>query len=190
MNRLQGIFLLIVFLFLTGCAHVISKDLRIKAQPPLTFKEAFQNPDAYRGRTVIWGGDIVKTINQKDGTTLIEVFQRPLGWKEEPKVGPASGGRFLVLAEKYLDPYIFRKGRKITVAGEILGVQIRPLGEMDYRYPLLSSLQIYLWSEYYDSPGPYYYPYYDYPGPYYPYYYYDPWWGYPFYWGFRYYYYR
>jgi len=79
-----------------------------------------------------------------------------------------SEGRFLVLYDKYLDPYLFRNGKKITVAGEIIGEKIKPLGEMDYRYPILSSKQIYLWPEYY---------YYSYP-----YYYYDPWWGYP-YWG-------
>ena len=179
-NQFQSCLLLLSLLpFLSGCAHVISKDLRGKTDPTFTFREVFQNPNAYQGRTVIWGGDIVQTINQKDGTTLIEVFQRPLGRKGEPKDTTASEGRFLILAEKYLDPYLLKGGRKITVGGEILGERIRPLGEMDYRYPLVSSKQIYLWKEYYY-----------YPAPYYPYYYYDPWWGYPFYWRFRLYYHR
>jgi len=81
-----------------------------------------------------------------------------------------SEGRFLILTDKYLDPYIFRRGKKITIAGEILGEKIKPLGEMDYRYPIVSSKQIYLWPEYYYRPYPYYY-------------YYDPWWGYPNWWG-------
>ena len=96
-------------------------------------------------------------------------YQRPLGWREEPQETTASEGRFLILADKYLDPYLFRRGKKITVAGEILGEKIKPLGEMDYRYPILSSKQIYLWPEYYYRP--------------YPYIYYDPWWGYPYGWG-------
>ena len=179
-NRfLSSLLLLSLLSFLSGCAHVISKDLRGKAEPALTFREVLQNPNAYQEKTVIWGGDIVQTINQKDGTTLIEIFQKPLGWRGEPKDIPASEGRFLIHAEKYLDPYLFRRGRKITVAGQILGEKIRALGEMDYRYPLVSSRQIYLWKEY-----PYY------PTPYYPSYYYDPWWGYPLYWRFRFHYYR
>jgi outer membrane lipoprotein len=177
-NRLQAFFLLILFLFLTGCAHVISKDLRVKADPSLTFREVFQNPNAYQGKMVIWGGEIIKTINQKDGTTLIEIFQLPLSRRGEPNETYPSGGRFLILTEKYLDSYLFRRGRKITVAGEILGEEFRELGEMDYRYPLLSGKQIYLWREYY-YPGPYYYPYY-----------YDPWWDYPIYWRFHFYYQR
>jgi outer membrane lipoprotein len=173
-------FLLILFL-LSGCAHVISKNLRGQVDQALTFREAFQNPNAHQGKMVIWGGDIVKAINQKDGTTLVEVFQLPLSRRGEPNEAYPSEGRFLILSEKYLDPYLFRRGRKITVAGEILGEKTMALGKMDYRYPLVSSKQIYLWTEYYYYPAPYYYPYS-------PYYYYDPWWDYPYSWRFHFYY--
>jgi outer membrane lipoprotein len=170
--KLFSLFFLV--LFISSCAHVISKDLRTHTDPSLAFGQVYQNPNSYKGKSVVWGGEIIQTTSQKDGTTQIEVFQRPLGWREEPKETLASEGRFLILAEKYLDPYIFRRGRKITVGGEIQGEKIKPLGEMDYRYPLLLSKQIYLWEEYYYS-VPYYYPYY----------YYDPWWGYPYgWWGF------
>jgi outer membrane lipoprotein len=92
---------------------------------------------------------------------------------EEPKV-KRSEGRFVILVEGYVDPYVFRKGRRITVAGEILGRKVIRLGELEYPYPLLLSKQIYLWGEYY---------YYPYPAPYYPwgyYGYYGPWWRYPY----------
>jgi outer membrane lipoprotein len=177
-NRLQTSFLLFLVLFLSGCAHVISKDLRVKVDPSLTFREVSQNPNAYKGKTVIWGGEIVRTTNQKDGTTSIEIFQLPLSRRGEPNEMYPSEGRFLILTGKYLDAYLFRRGRRITVAGEILAEEFGKLGEMDYRYPLLSGNQIHLWREYY-YPGPYYYPYY-----------YDPWWGYPIYWRFHFYYHR
>jgi outer membrane lipoprotein len=158
-------------LILSGCAHVISKDLRKKSDLSLTLNQVRQNPEAFKGKQVVWGGEIIEALNQKDGTTQVEVFQKPLGRKGEPKETVTSEGRFLILADQYLDPYLFRKGKKITVAGEIQGEKIKPLGEMDYRYPLLLSKQIYLWPEYYYRP--------------YPYYYYNPWWGYPYWWGFR-----
>jgi outer membrane lipoprotein len=168
---LKSLILLFFLVFLSGCAHVISQDLRDRADPALTFREVSNNPDFFRGKYVVWGGEIIQAINQKDGTTLIEVFQRPLGWRGEPKETTASEGRFLVSFEKYLDPYIFRRGREITVAGEILGEKMRPLGEMDYRYPLILGREIYLWEEDYYYPYPYYY------SPY-------PWWGYPYWWRF------
>ncbi len=170
-NRFQWFLLLFFAIFLTGCAHVISKDLRLSADPSLTFGQVHQNSNAYKGKMVVWGGEIVETVNQKDGATQIEVIQSPLDWRGEPKGTHLSAGRFLVLVNEYLDPYVYRKGRKITVAGEILGEKTKPLGEMEYRYPVLSSKQIYLWPEYYHYP--------------YSYYYYDPWWYYPYYprWG-------
>ena len=121
------------------------------------------------------GGEIIETLNQKDGTTLIVVLQRPLDWMEEPKI-QRSEGRFIILVEGYVDPYIFKRGRRITAAGEILGRKVMRLGEFEYPYPLLQSKQIYLWGEYYYSPYPYPYPYY--PWGYYGYY--GPRWGYPY----------
>lgn len=173
-NRVLSLIVISCLVFLSGCAHVISKDIRDKVDPSLTFEKVIQNPIAYKGKTVVWGGEIVETLNQKNGTTEIEVFQIPLDSTDAPKASNVSAGRFLILVDKYLDPYLYRKGRRITVAGEILGEQIKPLGEMDYRYPLISSKQIRLWEEYHDRPYPY---------PYYPWGYYDPWWGYPYWWG-------
>ena len=175
-SRFRWISLVICIFLLSGCAHVISKDLRTKSDSSLTLNQVRQNPETFKGKLVVWGGEIIETVNQKDGTTQIEVFQKPLGWRGAPNEMVASEGRFLISVDQYLDSYIFRKGKKITVAGEIQGEKTKPLGEMDYRYPFLLSRQYYLWPEYYSRP--------------YPYYYYDPWWGYP-YWGwgigFRYY---
>lgn len=162
-------FLFLILLFaLYGCAHVISKDLRKTIDPSVTFEQVIKNPELYKGKNVIWGGEIIDTFIHKDGTSEIEVFQRPLSSRGEPKLTDISEGRFIVHDLRYLDPYHYRRGRRITVAGEIIGQKIKPLGEMDYRYPLISAKQIYLWPEYY------YYPY--------PYYYYDPWWYYPRWW--------
>ncbi len=163
-----GLTLLLSLMSLTGCAHVISKDLRMKSDPTLTLSQVRNDPEAFKGKMVVWGGEIIETLNLKGGSTQIEVFQRSLGWRGEPKETALSEGRFLILSDQYLDPYLFRKGRKITVAGEILGEKTKTIGEMEYRYPLISSKQFYLWPDYY------------YPHPYY----YDPWWPYP-YWRWR-----
>ncbi len=162
-----GLLLLILF---SGCSP-ISRELRSHADRTLSFHQVFKDPEAHKNKIVIWGGENIETINQKDGTTLIVVLQRPLDWTEEPKF-QRSEGRFIILVEGYVDPYVFRRGRRITVAGEILGKKITRLGELEYPYPLLRSKQIYLWREYYYSPYPYY--------PWWHYRYYSPRWGYPY----------
>jgi outer membrane lipoprotein len=159
------IFGVLLIILLQGCLP-ISKQLRAQADRTLTFRQVFQNPEAYKGKIVIWGGDVVETINQKDGTTLIVVLQRPLDWTEEPEFN-RSEGRFIIFVQGYVDPYVFRRGRRITVAGEIEGRKVMRLGELEYPYPLLLSKQIYLWGAYYYYPYPYYW--------YYPY-------GYPYWW--------
>ena len=158
----------VLLIVLVQACLPISKQLRTEADKTLTFQQVFQNPEAYKGKIVIWGGDVVETINQKEGTTLIVVLQRPLDWTEEPKFN-RSEGRFIILVEGYEDPYVFRRGRRVTVAGEIQGRKVMRLGELEYPYPLLLSKQLYLWGEYYYYPYPYLYTY--------PYYYrYYPWW--------------
>jgi outer membrane lipoprotein len=178
-NLVRSLIVMGCLVFFSGCAHVISKDLRNQVDSSLTFEKVFQNPMAYKGKTVVWGGEIVDTLNQKNGTSEIEVFQIPLdSWTDAPKASNVSEGRFLIKVNKYLDPYLYHEGMRITVGGEISGEQIKPLGEIDYRYPVVSSKQIYLWDDYYYYPYPYPYSYY------YPWGYYDPWWwGYPYWWG-------
>ena len=122
----------------------------------LTLQEVSENPEAYKGKIVIWGGEIVQTMNQKDGTTLIAVLQRPLNRIEEPEVTKPSGGRFLVFSRDYLDAFIFEEGIKVTVAGEILGEKIKPLGEIQYRYPSILSEEVYLWRYHFYYPSRYY----------------------------------
>jgi outer membrane lipoprotein len=143
------VLLFLVAFSCTGCGHVISKDLRLRADPSVTFTKVHQNPEAYKGSMVVWGGEIVEAVNQKDEATFIEVFQRPLSFSEQPDTTLPSEGRFMVVVEKFLDTYPLKQGRRITVAGEIAGEKTKPLGEIEYRYPLILSRQMYLWPEYY-----------------------------------------
>src|SRR4030043_1714397 len=135
-SRFQWFLLLALTLFLSSCVHVISKDLRIKSDPTVTLGQVRQNPNAFKEKMLVWGGEIIETVNQNDGTTQIEVYQRPLGWREEPQETTVSEGRFLILADKYLDPYLFRSGKKITVAGGIFWGEIKTLRGSGYRFSI------------------------------------------------------
>jgi len=152
------ILLTLIYILLSGCAPVTSKGLRDEAARNLTFLEVSINPEAYKGEVVIWGGQIVRVRNQEKGTGVIEVLQKPLDLQEAPRETDPAGGRFLILVKEALDPHVYRRGREITVAGEILGEKTGLLGKMEYRYPLILSKQIYLWPmppQYYEPP-PYY----------------------------------
>ena len=162
-NYYNGFYLLIILL-LSGCGPVISDQVRRDTDTALTFKEVLQNPTSFKGRKVIWGGEIIETLNRKEGDTQVIVLQTPLTRRGEPGEAKNTEGRFMFQSSDYLDPQIHKKGRRVTVAGEIIGEEIKPVGEMNYRYPVMKSREIYLWEDYADYPPyfpyTYYYPYY------------------------------
>jgi len=171
-NILHSVFLFTlagyIFFCLSGCASIISKEIRRQVVEELTLSVVAKAPESYKGKTVLWSGVIINSINLKEGT-MIEVLQKPPDFRGEPKDVDYSEGRFLILDPRYLDVAIYTRGRKITVAGVVRGKKVRPLGEVEYTYPLISAKEIYLWpverEERYYPFCPYWYP----PWRYYPY---------------------
>jgi len=93
------------------------------------------------------GGTIVETKNQKEGTR-IEVLQKPLDSQGRPLMTDETGGRFIVHVAQFLDAAIYHRGRSVTVIAEVAGVEVHPLGEIEYGYPALSARDVHLWSPY------------------------------------------
>ncbi len=164
-------FATVLSILVVGCAMPFSKNLRDMADPALTFEQVKQNPDAYESKVVVWGGEIVRTTNVREGTR-IEIVQKPLDFELMPKFGDETGGRFMAIYDGYLDSAVYKKGRDITVAGKIVGQITEPLDEIEYAYPLVSAEEIHLWPEKRISPYSYPYPYY------YRYWWYGPYWYY------------
>jgi outer membrane lipoprotein len=133
----------------------------------LTFEKVQAEPDRYVGNLVIWGGVIIETVNRQEGT-YIKVLQTPLVSGEEPRDSETSRGRFLLRHTSYLDSEIYKKGRKLSVAGKIIGKEILPIGEVPYTYPLIMAEELHLWKEQKPDPWddyyyhhPHYWDYYD-----------------------------
>ena len=109
----------------------------------MSFAELRTNPEVLKGRTVIIGGEIIQTTNLRDGTR-IEVLQRPLSKSEVPKLTDTSGGRFMAFCKEYPDPAIYAQHRRITVAGQVLGIFSGKVGEVNYTYPMISCEETHL----------------------------------------------
>jgi len=139
----RSVFFLVILLISVGCAHVISKDIRGRADNSISLSSVFRNPDAYRGSVVIVGGTIVNAVNKNEGTYL-EVAEKPLNYRGIPKYSDSSFGRFILVHPGFLDAALFSKGRHVTVAGEVIGTRIQKLDEMEYPYLFLKSIEIHL----------------------------------------------
>jgi outer membrane lipoprotein len=168
------LFMFYGFFSLTGCAPVISEQLREQVTKELTLSVVAKDLEAYIGKMVVWSGVIISSVNLKGGT-MIEVLQKPADMRGKPKDVDESEGRFLALYAGYLDVAIYNGGRKVTVAGEVQGKKIQRLGEMDYTYPLISAREIHLWPVEKEDRFYYPYPYWHYPWRYGPY-------GFPYWW--------
>jgi outer membrane lipoprotein len=170
-----------IFVLLTGLVGVIScvpfsTNIMHQVDPKLAFGVVLKDPSAFQGKTVLWGGIIVETINRAN-ETIIKVRQTDLDYQTRPANLDRSQGRFLIQYGGFLDPAIYKEGREITAVGEISGKEVFPLGNLQYTYPVVSAKEIYLWEvmiPYRPIYPPWYY------GPYYPWWGYRPYWPYPY----------
>ena len=145
-RRLPGFLLSGFFLFLiSGCAYPISKGLRHQANNSPDFSQVIQSPEAYTGKIVIWGGLIIETSNPPDGGEIL-VLQTPLDSGEYPNT-KSTYGQFIAKTPSFVDPVIYGKGRKVTLAGEIVGKRVKALGVMKYTFPMVGVKELFLWSK-------------------------------------------
>jgi outer membrane lipoprotein len=130
----------------TGCIAVLSTEVRQQADRTLAFGQVYAMPEASIGHTVILGGEIVRIWNIP-GVTFLDVLQRPLDTEDRPLLTQPSEGRFIVRCDRYLDPLMYTAGRRVTVAGRVLGTHTDPVGERDTVSPLLACVEISLWPQ-------------------------------------------
>jgi outer membrane lipoprotein len=174
MNVLKTLWLVCLIPFFVTSCSVISQQIWKESMAPVDFKILVQEADKYLGNTVILGGYILETQNLADKTS-IKVLQAPLGLGETPKSRDDSKGRFIISYKGFLDPEIYSKDRKLTVAGTIVGTVVEKVDQFAQPYLKIESREIYLWPKeeeyvrpYYYNPWYYPYPYYRYPFLYYP----------------------
>jgi starvation-inducible outer membrane lipoprotein len=122
-----------------GHYHAISNDMRQKAAKGLSLQQVRKNPDSYAGQTVVWGGVIAGYQSGPEGVALT-VAETPLDNSSLPKDKRFSRGNFIAWT-KHLDPEIYEEGRKITLAGEVLGK-----GGQSNTAPAVRIKEIHLWN--------------------------------------------
>ncbi len=131
-------------MFFAGCARPFPSEITDRVDRKISFSALQKDPGRYKGKWVMFAGVIVSSMIEKDGSTYIEVVQKPADSFGEPLRTDESGGRFIAVSKQFLDPAVYQ-GRVITVVGEVVGDSVRPLGGMAYRYPLLAVEALHLW---------------------------------------------
>jgi outer membrane lipoprotein len=110
----------------------------------ITFSLLQQNPEAYKGQTVLLGGQIVSADLTSDGLVTMEVNQMPLDANQKPMGGGGSQGSFLIqfpgrdLKEIHL-------GNLVSVVGTMSGTKNLQLGNISYPIILINARTVNYW---------------------------------------------
>lgn len=137
--------LVVMLLAASGCAPGIPANVLTNVDQSITFRMLIQDPSAYEGKTVVAGGVIVKSTNEKSGNTRLEIMELPLDSYYEPLKGDRSNGRFMAVYKGYLETRIFEPGRFVTVVGTVAESTSGTVGNMTYTFPVIGATYIKLW---------------------------------------------
>ncbi|MCC2642645.1 MAG: putative Outer rane lipoprotein Slp family [Nitrospira sp.] len=139
--------MMVMVALIAGCAStlVIPEPLGQQVEKDIAFSQVLESPDSYRGKMVLWGGEVLKATALKGGTQL-EVLQLPLDDDQGPvPERMRSKGRFLAWQEEFLDPATVTDGTRVTIVGEVSGASVEKMDEADYRYPILEVKHLHRW---------------------------------------------
>lgn len=152
-----GLSLILFGTSLMGCASspdVVPEVLESQIDKTVTFTQVVTDPDAYKGKVVVFGGEVLKAKGLKDGTQL-EVLQLPLeDFRKPTKQLTESQGRFLAIDKESMDPATFAERTPVTIVGEVTGATTQRLDEAEYRYPIIAVKHLHVWDKTpYDNPA-------------------------------------
>jgi outer membrane lipoprotein len=143
-----------VALLLHGCGpKLIPKELEGQVDRNVSFLQLKQSPQAYIGRLVVLGGEVLVIKRSKDQSRM-EVLQLPLDSSLRPVADRiTSQGRFLAIQKEFLDPATVPAGTPVTIIGDVTGTTTLPLDEIQYVYPTLNVRHLRVWER---TQPPYY----------------------------------
>lgn len=169
--------LVVIAFMITACSSHIPPEIKQPIEGSPSVAQVREATDEHLDKKVRWGGVILNTENKPD-TSRITILAYPLSDYGEPWDDELSQGRFIAIVNKFLEPTVYGKDRKITVTGKLLQTETHKIGEFPYDYPIVQVEHFYLWApdpepSALDYPpfwwhDPWYDPYYPWRHPYYP----------------------
>ncbi len=111
--------------------------------------ELKKDPGLYKGSLFILGGIIISTEVTEKGS-VIEAIHVPVNSRGHLESIETTTGRYLAIYPEddgLLEPVIFRKSRKMTLAGKFIGIQTKKINEVERIYPIFEIKELHLWRQ-------------------------------------------
>lgn len=131
-------------LLLCGWDYPLSDEALSAIDWGVEYRQVRQDPEAWRGATLLLGGMVVEHVFSREGSTL-EVLCYRLDRYDRPEEVDPECGRFLAEADRPFDPETYETGRLVTLAGKVAGRRSLSLDDKVYDYPLFEIAEIHLW---------------------------------------------
>lgn len=174
-KQIDKLVYILILMLMMACSSNIPPDIREPVEAAANFTAVQANAQAYQSNRFRWAGVILGTEN-KQSTSWMTIIAFPVGDNGRPRITAQSPGRFIAVANEFLEPLVYSQKREITVIGKLIKTEILKIGEYDYEYPVIEVENYYLWPprpERIDMQTPYYRPYHPFYGwPYFPHPYY------------------
>lgn len=128
---------------ITGCA--VTPPFKLEGvNRTITPKEAATDFAKVKGQKVLWGGIIVNSTNTEQGTQF-EILAYPLDSNYRPQTSQNTLGRFIAIADQYLETLDYAQGRLLSITGTLKETKAGKIGEAEYIYPVVAIDQQHLW---------------------------------------------
>ena len=163
----------ILAMLVSACSSHIPPEISLPLDNAPTIQQVHDNPNNYLSQKVRWGGVILSNENKQQSSWLT-IVAFPLSDGGKPQVSDQSPGRFIAIADEFLEPLVYKRDREVTLTGTVIRTETIKVGGFPYEYPVIKVDHYYLWPLRTVYEGPDYDPYWRY-SPYYPYYPYYPW---------------
>lgn len=125
--------------------QIIPAELLAQVDQSISFTDLRSSPNAYIGRTVLFGGISLKSDRVRDRTE-IEILQLPLVASMPSDQRSQSEGRFIaVRSGEFLDPEVIGREAPLTIIGEVKEAVVKSLDESEYQYPVLEIKHLVNW---------------------------------------------
>ena len=118
-RNLSAVF--VVAVLFSACSGVIHRSAQPATPPAGELGTLPEAPAAATGTYAVLGGEILETRADAGAGTILVILHRPLTEGQRPSTELRGEGRFAVLYPDALDPYMFRRGQRVTVSGVVRG---------------------------------------------------------------------
>lgn len=129
---------------ISACSSHVPPEIRQSLDDAPSMAQVRDKTDAYLSQKVRWGGVILNTEN-KHNSSWLTIIALPLSGSGKPQDSDQSPGRFIAIVDKFLEPLVYSRDRKITVTGNVLRTETIKVGEFPYEYPVIQVSRHHLW---------------------------------------------